>query len=87
MKYSRMKEKIREAELDLAVLSTEEKLERLLGLARQFLKAKRNAGQISMAKASDEEAFSLVLSWKGEALSPLGAECLEWVITGDVQAV
>jgi len=87
MKFSNLAERIKEAEINIAAMPSEEKFERLLKLARRFLAAKAHAGQISKAEATNDDALSLVLSWKEKWLTPLGTECLTWVMTQKVQAI
>ncbi len=86
MRISNLAEKIKEAEINIAALTSEERLERLLVLANRFLKSKAKVGQISETEAMGDEALSLVLSWKEKRLTPLGAECLTWVITQEIQS-
>jgi len=80
-------ERLKKASQRISHLSMEERYERVLTLARQFLTAKANVGYpFPMEEATYEDAASLVMSWQGQKRANSVVECLEWVINGTVRA-
>ena len=67
-------------------MSLEERYERVLILAREFLTAKACAHHQSFQEASFEDASSLVMSWQEEKMTNSVAECMEWIISGTIRA-
>ncbi|MBW2622434.1 MAG: hypothetical protein JRD68_05975 [Deltaproteobacteria bacterium] len=79
-------ERLKKAGERLSRLSFEERYERVLALARQFLTAKVNVGYpFPEEEATDEDAAFLVMSWQDQKHVNSLVECLEWAITGTLR--
>ena len=71
----------------LSRLSLEERYERVLALARQFLTAKASVGcPFPEEEASYEDAAFLVTSWQDQKHVNSAVECLTWVISSTLRA-
>lgn len=78
-------ERLKKAEKRLSAMSLEERYERVLILAREFLTAKAHAHHQSFQEASYEDAAFLVMSWQHEKMANPVVECLEWIISGTIR--
>ena len=79
-------ERLKKAGKRLSAMGLEERYERVLSLAREFLTAKACAHHQSFQEASHEDAASLVMSWQDEKITNSVVECLEWIISGATRA-
>jgi hypothetical protein len=79
-------ERLKKAGERLSRLSFEERYERVLVLARQFLAAKANVGYSYLEEeATYEDAAFLIMSWQEKKHANSVVECLEWVLNGTVR--